>query len=122
MGRFELAFHPSVEHWLLALEDGDFAAIMPAIDLLEERGPALGRPAVDTVAGSRHRNMKELRSFGGHLRVLFAFDPGRRAVLLLAGDKRGRWQRWYLESVPVADDRYDEHLSAMREHRKRDLK
>lgn len=113
MDRFELAFHYSVERWLLELDDRDFAAIMPAIDLLEERGPALGRPAVDTVAGSRHRNMKELRSFGSHLRVLFAFDPERRAILLLSGDKRGAWRRWYRENIPIADDRYDAHLSSL---------
>ncbi|MCO5310254.1 MAG: type II toxin-antitoxin system RelE/ParE family toxin [Austwickia sp.] len=65
--------------------------------MLQERGPALGRPLVDTVTASRHRNMKELRpgsSGRSELRILFAFDPKRQAILLVAGDKAGDWQRW----------------------------
>jgi len=54
--------------------------------------------------------MKELRSFGGHLRALFAFDPKRRAIVLLGGDKRGDWTGWYERNIPIADDHYDEHL------------
>lgn len=83
---------------------------MAAIELLEERGPSLGRPAVDRIAGSRHHNMKELRSFGGHLRALFAFDPKRRAIVLLGGDKTNDWSGWYDRNVPVADDLFDEYL------------
>ena len=76
----------------------------------------LGRPLVDSVKGSRHKNMKELRpgSQGrSELRVLFAFDPSRHAVLLVAGDKTGAWERWYRFHVPVADDLYDRHLARM---------
>lgn len=81
------------------------------VDLLEEHGPALGRPIVDTVAQSRHANMKELRvSAGGALRILFAFDPARQAVLLLGGDKAGQWREWYAEAVPRADDLFDTYL------------
>ena len=60
--------------------------------LLREQGPAVGRPAVDTLKGSRHANMKELRftASGGVWRVAFAFDRSRRAVLLAAGNKKGR--------------------------------
>ena len=54
--------------------------------------------------------MKELRSFGGHLRALFAFDPKRRAIVLLGGDKRGDCSGWYERTIPIADDLYDEHL------------
>ena len=63
--------------------------------------------------------MKELRpgSAGrSEIRILFAFDPQRQAVLLVAGDKAGKWQRWYKQAVPLADDRFDEH----REHLERD--
>lgn len=80
---------------------------------LQEVGPGLGRPLVGTVAGSRHRNMKELRpgSRGrSELRVLFAFDPDRRAILLVAGDKRGEWQKWYQQNIPLADRCFDAHL------------
>lgn len=56
--------------------------------------------------------MKELRvSKGGAIRVLFAFDPKRQAVLLLGGDKTGRWNAWYAEAIPLADDLFDEYLA-----------
>lgn len=79
-----------------------------AVELLEQRGPALGRPLVDTVKGSRHANMKELRA--ATIRVLFAFDPKRTAILLIGGDKRDRWQEFYQRMIPLADDLFDEHL------------
>ncbi len=70
----------------------------------------MGRPLVDTLEGSRHANMKELRV--GNLRAVFAFDPTRTAVLLLGGDKSGRRREWYseAEAVALADRLYDEHL------------
>ena len=100
--------------WYLALSVKDQQAIGGAIDLLAEKGPALGRPAVDTIARSRHPNMKELRSFGGHLRALFAFDPRRVAIVLLGGDKHEDWSGWYERNVPLADDRYDDYLDELR--------
>ncbi|SJM45198.1 hypothetical protein CZ774_01970 [Frigoribacterium sp. JB110] len=87
--------------------------MVAAIELLEDRGPQLGRPIVDTVASSRHRNMKELRpgSAGrSELRVLFAFDPERSAIMLIAGDKAGNWTHWYKKNIPMADDLFDNHL------------
>ena len=58
--------------------------------------------------------MKELRaSRGGALRVLFAFDPLRSAILLLGGDKSGQWDEWYRTAVPRADDLYEEHLAEL---------
>ena len=86
---------------------------MAALEVLRDHGPHLGRPLVDTVKASRHRNMKELRpgSAGrSELRVLFAFDPERRAILLVAGNKTGNWTRWYQKNIPLADDRFDRHL------------
>lgn len=81
--------------------------------LLEAVGPWLGRPHADTLNGSRYGNMKELR-FGadrGAWRVAFAFDPERRAVLLVAGDKRGsNEKRFYRRLIAVADERYADHL------------
>jgi hypothetical protein len=73
---------------------------------------------VDTVVGSRHNNLKELRpgsSGRSEVRILFAFDPKRRAIFLVAGDKHGQWQRWYKENIPIADDRYDEHLAKLKQ-------
>ena len=107
---WDVYFTAVAEEWLLGLGDDDYAAMLAAIELLEEHGPALGRPAADRIEGSRHHNMKELRSFGGHLRALFAFDPKRRAIVLLGGDKRDDWSGWYERNIPIADDLYDEHL------------
>lgn len=69
---------------------------------------------MDTTKTSRHTNMKELRSRGGHLRVLFAFGPRRTAILLVGGDKRGRWAAWYEQIVPIADKLYDGHPETLR--------
>jgi len=79
------------------------------------RGPALGRPHVDTIKRSKHSNMKELivQHAGRPYRVLFAFDPRRCAILLIGGDKTGH-DRWYAEYVPIADRLYDEHLATLR--------
>jgi hypothetical protein len=57
--------------------------------------------------------MKELRPLGGDLRILFAFDPRRTAILLLGGDKSGKWNEWYAEMLPIADRLYDEHLAEL---------
>jgi hypothetical protein len=100
--------------WWHELDEDAQERIAAAVELLEEAGPALGRPLVDTLRGSRHPNMKELRPRGGHIRVLFAFDPRRTAILLLGGDKSGRWQAWYRQAIPAADDLYDEHLDTLR--------
>lgn len=85
--------------------------------VLQEFGPQLGRPRVDTLSGSRHANMKELR-FGaadGQWRVAFAFDPRRKAILLVAGDKSGGSEkRFYRELIRKADDRFDAHLARIR--------
>jgi len=108
---WDVYFTAVAEEWVLGLDDNDYIAMLAAIELLEEKGPALGRPAADHIERSRHHNMKELRSFGGHLRALFAFDPKRRAIVLLGGDKRDDWTGWYERNIPIADDLYDEHLS-----------
>jgi hypothetical protein len=86
-------------------------AISAAVDLLEQRGPGLARPIVDTITSSRHTNMKELRA--GTTRTLFAFNPVRAAILLIGGDKRDRWQAFYAEMIPLADDLFDEHLTEL---------
>ena len=85
--------------------------------VIQEFGPQLGRPRVDTLKGSRHANMKELRfsAAGGEWRVAFAFDPRRRAILLVAGDKSGGSERrFYRELIRKADDRFDAHLARIR--------
>src|SRR6185312_13407905 len=86
--------------------------------LLERFGPQLGRPRVDTLKGSRHANMKELRfdAADGVWRVAFAFDPKRNAVLLIAGDKSGGSEKmFYRRLIEKADKRYKEHLEGLSE-------
>lgn len=106
-----------VEPWLLGLDQESYEQIVAALELLADRGPQLGRPLVDTVVRSRHKNMKELRpgsSGRSELRILFAFDPERRAILLVAGDKAGSWTKWYKTNIPVADDLLDDHLRILK--------
>src|SRR5579864_2129678 len=79
--------------WYGKLSADEQDAVESAVDVLAQDGPQLGRPLVDTIAGSRHANMKELRPSSTSIRILFAFDPRRMAILLLGGDKRGQWER-----------------------------
>jgi len=96
--------------WYLSLlDDTATEALTARIDLLADVGPALGRPVVDSIQGSRHHNMKELRS--GTIRVLFAFDPSSHAILLIGGDKRDSWTEFYAWAIPKADDLFDAHLT-----------
>ena len=88
--------------------------LLACVVLLERFGPMLGRPRVDTLNGSRHANMKELRfsACGGAWRFAFAFDPQRRAILLCGGDKSGRSEkRFYMQLIARADSRFDAHVA-----------
>lgn len=82
--------------------------MVQALDALAEGGPGLGRPLVDTIHGSVMANLKELRP--GSVRILFAFDPWRSSILLVAGDKAGQWNEWYREAVPLAEQRYEMYV------------
>ena len=84
------------------------------MELLTKRGPAPGRPAVDRITGSRLHNLKELRPGSAgktEIRILFIFDPQRRAVLPVAGDKAGNRARWYRDAIKLAEDRYARFLA-----------
>jgi hypothetical protein len=111
---WEVEFTDEFGVWWSTLDENTQDAIIAAVEILEERGPSLGRPLIDSISTSRHANMKELRPPAGDVRILFAFDPRRMAILLIGGDKRHRWNTWYDEIVPVADQLYDEHLAALR--------
>ena len=103
--------------WVGTLDEDSRAQVFAALRVLEEMGPALGRPLVDTVRASRHKNLKELRpgsSGKTEIRLLFAFDPERRAIVLLGGDKAGQWSKWYRVNIPKADDLFDEHLERLK--------
>lgn len=101
--------------WFASLSKRDRKRIADAMEELRRSGPMLGRPTADRIRSSRHHNMKELRSVGGHLRALYAFDPRRRAIVLLGGDKSGDWSGWYERNVPRADALYDEYLRTIDE-------
>lgn len=101
--------------WWSTLTEDQQVSLTDRVQKLVEAGPDLGRPLVDRIHSSRHHAMKELRSeIGGALRVLFVFDPRRMAILLLGGNKSGKWNAWYEWAVPVADDLYDVYLQELR--------
>jgi len=119
----------TVKTWIIEIGD-EFEAEFDALDedvqdeilalscLLQRFGPRLGRPRVDTLNGSRHANLKELRlaAADGEWRVLFAFDPRRRAILLVAGDKSGvSEKRFYRSLIQKADERFDAHLARLQQ-------
>jgi hypothetical protein len=108
--------HPSFEAEFLDLPLAAQDELLAKTLLLQVSGLNLRRPHVDTLNGSRHRNMKEIRfnAADGVWRVAFAFDPKRRAILLVAGDKSGVSQRqFYKQLITKADLRFDEHLSRL---------
>ena len=99
--------------WINTLDERTKAQVVDAIDRLAEAGPALGRPLVDSIGHSQIGNLKELRpgSAGrSEVRILFAFDPWRSAILLTGGDKSGDWQGWYRRAIPRAEELYEEYL------------
>ena len=92
-------------------------SILARVVLLQRVGPRLGRPHADTLVGSKHANMKELRcnAADGVWRIAFAFDPERNAILLVAGDKSGgSSKRFYQRLIRLADERFDLHLKSQK--------
>jgi hypothetical protein len=113
-------FHDAFDSEFNGLPEDVQDEVLAHARLLEEFGPHLGRPRVDPLKGSRHANMKELRfdAADGVWRVAFAFDPQRRAILLVCGDKSGGSERrFYRQLIRKADDRFDDHLSRLRKRR-----
>lgn len=106
---------------ILEQEQNAQTAIFAHIGLLKTFGPTLGRPHVDTLKGSRFTNLKELRVQyqGEPWRVLFVFDPTRRAILLVGGNKQGD-ARWYKKAIPLAEQRYQRYLEQMENDNDRD--
>ena len=99
--------------------------LLAHIGLLEQFGPQLGRPRGDTLNGSRHANMMELRfdATDGVWRFAFAFDPKRRAIILCGGDKSGGSEkRFYRQLIDKADDRFDAHLAVIKKQKEKERK
>jgi hypothetical protein len=117
MAAWEVEFHERFEgefdEWPEAVRE----ELLAHAGLLARFGPSLGRPHADTLEGSAYANMKELRfsAADGVWRVAFAFDPNRRAILLVGGDKSGGSEkRFYKSLIRRADERYSEHVALLK--------
>jgi hypothetical protein len=110
---WEIEFTRQAEKWFTSLDPEAAQRVTAAFDRLASVGPRLARPFADSIKHSRHHNMKELRSTGGNLRALFAFDRNRHGIVLVGGDKTGQWKRWYERTIPRADRLYDQHQRRM---------
>lgn len=99
---------------LIKSDLGSATLVAQAVAALREDGPSLHRPLADRIKGSHIHNLKELRpgSRGrSEIRIIFAFDRTRSALLLLGGDKAGNWERWYRENIPIAERLYREYTT-----------
>lgn len=112
---WEVEYTDEFAVWWTTLDADAQGSIDYSVRLLERFGPRLARPHADSLYGSKHSNMKELRSqHRGHpIRTFFAFDPRRRAILLIGGEKTGD-DRFYEQMIPIADRLYDQYLEEIR--------
>ena len=116
---WDVLLHDEFEPEFEALTEEVQDNLLAAAKALQIAGPKAGRPHVDTLAGSKHPNMKELRfsAHGGRevWRAAFAFDPDRAAIVLVAGDKQGKNEKlFYRRLIKIADGRFDSHLRQAR--------
>jgi len=120
--KWTVLFHDAFNKEYLELDESIQDCLLAHANLLEQFGSTLGRPTVDTLKGSRHTNMKELRfNVAGEVwRVAFAFDPERSAILLVGGDKAGvKQDKFYKALIEKADRRFDQHLAMVQKRRKK---
>lgn len=113
---WEVLFHEAFKGEFFELTEAVQNELLAHAALLKTFGPQLKRPRADTLNGSKHANMKELRFItdDGVWRVAFAFDPERKGILLVAGDKSGQSQkRFYRQLITKADERFDSHLAEL---------
>lgn len=118
---WNVEFHDAFEVEFLAFEQSVQDALLAVAKLLADYGPRLGRPHADTLKGSKHANMKELRfeASDGEWRAAFAFDPERKAILLVAGDKSGGSEkRFYKQLIAKADLRFSAHVRSLKTTKK----
>ena len=110
---WEIKATAQVRSWRDSLGEEERLSFIAALELLREGGPAQGRPIVERIHGSRYQNMKELRPRGAgrNLRILFMFDPRRRAILLYGGSKARQWNDWYRGAIPEAERLYERYLA-----------
>ncbi len=113
---WDVEYTDEFSSWWQTLKDGQQNDILAVVSLLVEKGPSLPFPFSSSVNGSKHAHLRELRvqSSGRPLRVFYAFDPRRTAILLLGGDKTGN-DRFYQEYIPIADRLYDIYLEEIKQ-------
>ena len=105
---------PEFKGWYrTSLTDEERDAIIATALRLQVDGPALRRPLSGIIKGSKFPNMKELIPPAGNVRILYIFDPKRRAIFLVGGDKTDNWADWYKTNIPIADAIYERHLTAL---------
>lgn len=111
---WEVEFTDEFRDWWDGLTPLQQRAVSRVVDMLVDRGPDLGHPHSSGIHGSRHSHMRELRAQrgGNPIRVFYAFDPRRSAILLIGGDKTGD-NRFYRRYIPIADRLYDEHIEEL---------
>jgi hypothetical protein len=120
MMMWHVATTDEFDQWFADLDEDGQAELIAKVELLKLLGPKLARPHADTLDGSKHANMKELRADTADkvMRVAFAFDPERAAILLVAGDKSGTSQkRFYKKLITKADQLFDAHLAVLKAKR-----
>ncbi len=112
---WEVEYTDEFGEWWNELKEVQQDDVTATVELLMEAGPNLKFPHSSGIEGSKHNHMRELRvqSGGNPIRVLYAFDPRRSAILLIGGDKTGN-DRFYEINIPVADKLYDEHLEELK--------
>jgi len=107
---------PEFKDWYrTSLTNEERDAIIATALRLQVDGPALRRPLSGIIKGSKFPNMKELIPPAGNVRILYVFDPKRRAIFLLGGDKSDSWDDWYRTNIPIADAIYERHLAGLAE-------
>jgi hypothetical protein len=109
--------HEEVATWLNGLSQREYEKVIMTLNTLAIVGPTLGRPQVDHIKNSKLHNLKELRPLGTSIRILFAFDFRRRAILLVGGDKKSNWKTWYDKNVAIAESRFIEFGKSDREEK-----
>lgn len=113
---WDIEYTDEFESWWCLLTEDQRDDVYSVVQLLEKRGTQLSFPYSSGINGSRHSHMRELRiqSGGAPIRVFYAFDPRRVAILLIGGDKTGD-KRFYEKYIPIADQLYDDYLEEIRE-------
>lgn len=116
--KWDVEYTDEFGYWWNALSENEQEDVVAHVSLLEEKGPQLPFPYSTGIEGSKFPHMRELRiqSKTNPLRILYAFDPRRTAILLIGGNKRGD-KRWYEKYVPIADKLYADHLAELKKER-----